>query len=67
MSFRTGACGICNAKGTELEEHHVVEYLDDKRGTPKVFICSKCHLQQERYKNYLRDDCGIDIDRRNQR
>ena len=56
-----GACGICGKQKTELKEHHVVEYLDSKKRTPKIYICGKCHDQQEKYKNYLKNVCGIDI------
>jgi len=59
-----GSCGICGKQKTELEEHHVVEYLDSKKRTPKIYICGKCHGQQEKYKNYLKNVCGIDIKRK---
>lgn len=61
-----GECGICRKQKTELEEHHVVEYLDSEKRTPKIYICKECHGQQEKYKNYLKNVCGIDIDRKNQ-
>ena len=64
MSFRIGSCGICGKQKTELEEHHVVEYLDNKKRTPKIYICEICHDQQEKYKNYLKNVCGIDIKRK---
>ena len=64
MSVRAGACGICGKQKTELEEHHVVEYLDSKKRTPKIYICKKCHDQQEKYKNYLKNVCGINIKRK---
>ena len=66
MSVRGGACGICGKQKTELKEHHVVEYLDEQDRTPKIYICEECHLQQEKYKNYLKNVCGYDIDRKNQ-
>ena len=66
MSVRVGQCGICGKQKTELEEHHVVEYLDDEKRIPKIYICGECHDQQEKYKNYLKNACGIDIDRKNQ-
>jgi len=50
----------------EVEEHHVVEYLDSENRTPKIDMCGECHDQQEKYKNYLKNVCGIDIDRNNQ-
>jgi len=28
-------------------------------------MCGECHDQQEKYKNYLKNVCGIDIDRNN--
>jgi hypothetical protein len=66
MSVRMGSCGICKKQKTELEEHHVVEYLDEKGRTPKIYICDMCHGNQENYKNYLKNVVGIDIDRKNQ-
>jgi hypothetical protein len=65
MSVRAGACGICGKQQTELEEHHVVEYLDEQGRTPKIYICPECHAQQEKYKNYLKNVCGYDLDRKN--
>ena len=64
MSVRMGSCGICGKQKTELEEHHVVEYLDSKKRTPKIYTCGKCHDQQEKYKNYLKNVCGINIKRK---
>ena len=66
MSVRVGKCGICNTQKTELEEHHVVEYRDSEDRTPKIDICKVCHDQQEKYKNYLKNVCGYDINRKNQ-
>ena len=66
MSVRVGGCGICGKQKTEREEHHVVEYLDSENRTPKIYICGECHDQQEKYKNYLKNVAGIDIDRKNQ-
>jgi len=66
MSVRMGECGICGKQKAELEEHHVVEYLDAEERTPKIYICGVCHGQQEKYKNYLKNVCGIDINRKNQ-
>ena len=65
MSFKIGGCGVCGKQKTELEEHHVVEYLDSENRTPKIDMCKECHDQQEKYKNYLKNVCGIDIDRNN--
>jgi hypothetical protein len=31
MSVRIGSCGICGKQKIELEEHHVVEYLDNEK------------------------------------
>ena len=66
MSVRMGSCGICKKQKTELEEHHVVEYLDEQGRTPKIYICVECHHNHENYKNYLKDVVGIDIVRKNQ-
>jgi len=66
VSFKIGGCGVCGKQKTELEEHHVVEYLDSENRTPKIDMCGECHDQQEKYKNYLKNVCGIDIDRNNQ-
>ncbi|GKS67759.1 hypothetical protein YTPLAS73_13060 [Nitrosarchaeum sp.] len=66
MSFQIGKCGICKTDKIELTNHHVVEFLDKDGKTPKIQMCRKCHDQQEKYKNYLKNVCGIDIDRKNQ-
>jgi len=66
MSVNLGKCGVCGTPKIELTKHHVVEYLDHENRTPKIDMCGKCHIQQERYKNYLKNVCGIDIDRKNQ-
>lgn len=60
-----GKCGICGYNKKPLEEHHVVEaplemYNENK--PPSTPICAECHLQHEKYRNYLRDECGIEID-----
>jgi len=61
-----GNCGICKKQKTELTEHHVLEYLDSENRTPKIYICGECHDKQEKYKNYLKNVVGIDINRKNQ-
>ena len=66
MSVRIGECRLCKTQKVELKEHHVVEYLDKEGKTPKIMICEDCHLKHEKYKNYLKNVCGIDIDRKNQ-
>ena len=66
MSVRVGACGICKKQKTKLTTHHVVEYRDSEDETPKIDICKACHDQQEKYKNYLKNVCGYDINRKNQ-
>jgi len=65
ISVRVGPCGVCGTQKIELTEHHVIEYLDKESRIPKIYICGNCHLQQEKYKNYLKNVCGIDIDRKN--
>lgn len=60
-----GKCGICGGVGKILQEHHIVEaplekYTDDR--PPSTYICEECHIQHERYRNYLRDMCEIEID-----
>jgi len=66
MSVRIGECRLCKTQKVKLKEHHVVEYLDREGITPKIVICEDCHGKQEKYKNYLKNVCGIDIDRKNQ-
>ena len=63
-TIHVGKCGICNSPGVELTEHHVVEYLDKEGRTPKIDLCRDCHDAHERYRNYLRDECDINIDQR---
>jgi len=65
MSVKIGGCGVWGKQQTELEENHVVEYRDDQGRTPKIDICPECHAQQEKYKNYLKNVCGIDLDGKN--
>jgi len=64
MSVRIGECRLCGTQKVELTEHHVVEYLDENGRTPKVVICKSCHDLHEKYKNYLKNNCGIDINRK---
>jgi len=64
----TGICPMCQTKGVTLTEHHVVEapkekYLDNGK-PPSIDLCPKCHVNHEKYRNYLRDICDIEIDRR---
>ena len=66
MSLRIGECRLCKTQKVELTEHHVVEYLDKEGKTLKIMICLVCHETHEKYKNYLKDVCGVDIDRKNQ-
>jgi len=66
MSVRIGECRLCKTQKVELTEHHVVEYLDKEGKTLKIMMCLACHETHEKYKNYLKDVCGIDIDRQNQ-
>ena len=66
MSVSLGKCGICKTPEVELTKHHVVEYLDEQGRIPKIDMCRKCHDQQEKYKNYLKNVCDIDLDRKNQ-
>lgn len=57
-----GECPICGKKGTQLTEHHVVEApLDENDNTPSIAICKPCHVLHEKYVNYLRDKCSIDL------
>ena len=64
MSVNVGKCGICGTPKIEFTKHHVVEYEDIQGRTPKIDICKKCHDQQEKYRNYLKNFCGIDIVRK---
>ncbi len=61
MSVNVGKCGICGTPKIEYTKHHVVEYEDSQGRTPKIDICKKCHDQQEKYRNYLKNVCDIDI------
>ncbi|MDA7941049.1 MAG: hypothetical protein MPJ06_00885 [Nitrosopumilus sp.] len=61
-----GRCPMCDEKKMRLTEHHVVEAPPDTGETPSIHLCEDCHTKHERYRNYLRDTCGIDIDRTRQ-
>jgi hypothetical protein len=37
------------------------EHLDESEKI--IGLCHECHLKHERYRNYLKDECGINIDR----
>ena len=58
-----GKCPMCGTKQVELTEHHVVEAPDESGKAPSIQLCNECHVKHERYRNYLRDECGIDIDK----
>ncbi len=58
-----GECPMCKAKGVELQEHHIVEAPDESGKPPSIDLCKECHKKHERYRNYLRDICHINIDR----
>jgi hypothetical protein len=58
-----GPCPMCKTKQVELTEHHVVEAPDKSGKVHNISLCSECHLKHERYRNYLRDECGINIDK----
>ena len=62
-----GECPICQKKGVELREHHVIEAPKEhwKNGkAPRIILCADCHLNHERYRNYLKDIVHIEIDRK---
>jgi len=54
---------MCRQPQMSLTEHHVVESPDESGKPPRIHLCENCHKLHERYRNYLRDKCGIDIDR----
>jgi len=54
---------MCQQKGVELTEHHVVEAPDENGKAHSIDLCSDCHGKHEKYRNYLRDICNIDIDK----
>jgi len=59
-----GECPMCKTKGSKLTEHHVVEAPLDDTGKPhSIDLCPDCHEKHEKYRNYLRDMCHIEIDR----
>lgn len=62
-AMHVGECPICNEKGAKLTDHHVVEAPPSKDGVPKISLCESCHVMHEKYRNYLRDICHIEIDR----
>ena len=64
LNIHKGKCNLCNTPGVELTQHHVVEYLDEDGKTLIVDICKNCHNTHEKYRNFLKNACGIDIDRR---
>ena len=60
-----GKCGVCGTLEKTLNEHHIVEApLDkyDEGKPPSTCICKDCHLQQEKYRSYLKNVCNIEID-----
>ena len=61
--MHVGECPMCQKKGVELTEHHVVESPDENGKAPSIDLCNDCHDKHEKYRNYLRDICHIDIDR----
>ena len=63
MENQIGKCPMCQTKQVELETHHVVESPDESGKARTIGLCHECHLKHERYRNYLRDECGINIDR----
>lgn len=54
---------MCQTKQVELEKHLVVEAPDESGTARTIGLCHECHLKHKRYRNYLRDEYGIDIDR----
>lgn len=58
-----GSCPMCQKKGVKLTEHHVVEAPDENGKPPSIDLCEECHKRHEKYRNYLRDVCHINIDR----
>jgi len=54
---------MCQQKGVELTEHHVVEAPDENGKAHSIDLCPDCHKKHERYRNYLKDICYIDIDK----
>ncbi|MDA7952561.1 MAG: hypothetical protein MPJ05_01885 [Nitrosopumilus sp.] len=58
-----GECPICREKGVDLTVHHVVEAPPSGGRPPSINICRDCHDMREKYRNYLRDRCHIDINR----
>jgi len=58
-----GKCPMCGTKPIELTEHHVVEAPDESGKIHSVPLCNACHVKHERYRNYLRDECGINLDK----
>ena len=58
-----GECPLCKIKKIQITEHHVVEAADESGKGPSIGLCNACHVQQERYRNYLKDVCGINIDK----
>ena len=63
MENQIGKCPMCQTKQIELESHHVVEAPDESGKARTIGLCHECHVKHERYRNFLRDECGIDIDR----
>ena len=59
---------MCQKKGVELTEHHVIEalkkYYSENGKPPSIDLCPECHVKHEKYRNYLRDISHIEIDRR---
>lgn len=58
-----GECPMCQRKAVMLEEHHIVEAPDENGKAPTIGLGTDCHDMHEKYRNYLKDICHINIDR----
>ena len=62
-----GKCPLCQKKGVDLTEHHVVEAPKEHWANgkaPRIGLCIDCHEVHERYRSYLIDIAHIEINRK---
>jgi hypothetical protein len=63
MMSSIGACPVCQTQKITLTKHHVVEAPDENGKAYTINLCKSCHDTHEKYRNYLKNVCGIDIDK----
>ena len=54
---------LCGTNKNQIIKHYVVKAADELGKVSRIGLCSSCYVQQEKYRNYLRNVCGNDIDK----